>query len=82
MKKIRQNVNITDLIRAFFNPSIMHFTLCTPKVWCSDSKFVNKYTRSGTINQITCKKYHDIWIEYAKKTLFYNEIIKYYKIKL
>ena len=82
LNRIRQNLNITDLIRAFINPSIMHFTLCTPKIWYSYSKFVNKYTRSGTINQLKCKKYHDIWLKYAQKTLYYQDIIKFYKIKI
>ena len=81
MNRIRQKLNLSELIRAFNNPSIMHYTLCVPKIWYSDSKFVNKYTRSGTINKLTCKKYHNIWIEYSKKTSFYKEIVKFYKIK-
>jgi hypothetical protein len=82
LNRIRQKLNITELISAFITPSIMHYTLCVPKLWYSNSKFVTKYTRSGTINELSCKKYHDIWIEYAKKTLFYKEIIKFYKIKI
>jgi hypothetical protein len=81
MNKIRQKLNLSELIKAFNNPSIMHYTLCVPKIWYSDSKFVNKYTRSGTINKLICKKYHNIWIEYSKKTSFYKEIVKFYKIK-
>ena len=81
MKSIRQNLNITELIDAFNNPIVMHYTLCNPKVWNSNSLFVKKHTRVGTISISTCKIYHDIWIEYAKKTSFFNEILKYYKIK-
>ena len=81
LNRIRQNLNLSELIKAFNNPSIMHYTLCVPKLWYSDSKFVKKYTRSGTINQSTCKKYHNIWMEIAKKTSFYKEIVKFYKIK-
>ena len=81
LKSIRQNLNITELIEAFNHPVIMHFTLCNPKVWNSNSLFVKKHTRVGTIRKSDCKIYHDIWIEYAKNTSFYKEIMKCYKIK-
>ena len=71
---------MTELIEAFNHPSIMHFVLCSPKVWYSNSLFIQKFTRSGTIKKTPCKKYHDIWIEYAKNTSFINEIIRYYKL--
>ena len=80
LKSIRQNLNMTELIEAFNSPSIMHFVLCSPKVWYSNSVFIQKFTRSGTIKKTPCKKYHDIWIEYAKNTSFINEIIRYYKL--
>lgn len=60
----------------------MHYVLCSPKLWKSESLFVKKYTRIGTIEKSKCKKYHDIWIEFAKNTSFFKEIIKYYKIKV
>ena len=81
LNRLRQKLDLTELIKAYKTPSIMHYTLCVPKFWYSDSKFVNKYTRAGTINQLKCKKYHNIWKEYAKKTSFYKEILKFYKIK-
>ena len=78
---IRQKLNLTELIKAYENPSIMHYTLCVPKIWYDDAKYVNKHTRSGTIYSKKCEKYHNIWIENAKNTSFYKEIVKYYKIK-
>ena len=81
LKSIRQNLNFTELIEAFNHPSIMHFVLCNPKVWYSNSLFIKKFTRSGTIKKSSCKKYHDIWFEYAKNTSFFKEIIKYYNLK-
>jgi len=78
LKSIRQNINLTELIEAFNHPSIMHFVLCIPKVWHANSFFIQKFTRSGTIRKTPCKKYHDIWLEYAKNTSFIKEIIKYY----
>lgn len=81
LKSIRQNLNIDELIRAFNHPALMHYVLCDPKIWNSESFFIKKYTRIATINKSSCSKYHDIWIEYARNTSFFEEIIKYYKIK-
>ena len=82
MKTIRQNLNLSELVDAFKHPIIMHYTLCNPKLWNSNSLFSQKYTRVGTINKIKCKKYHDKWIEYAKNTSFFKDIIKYYNLKI
>ena len=81
LNRIRQKLDLTELIKAYNNPSIMHYTLCVPKLWYSVSKYVKKFTRSGTIKQIKCKRDHNIWIEYAKNTSFFKEIAKFYKIK-
>ena len=81
LKSIRQELNFTELIEAFNHPAIMHYVLCDPKIWNSNSLFIKKHTRVGTLSKYSCKKYHDIWIEYAKNTSFFKEIIKYYKIK-
>ena len=81
LKTIRTNLNFTELIQSFKHPSLMHYVLCNPKVWYSHSLLTEKYARAGTINKSSCKKYHDIWIEYAKNTSFFKDIIKYYKIR-
>ena len=81
LNSIRTNLNMTELIQSFKHPSLMHYVLCNPKVWNSYSLLTKKYTRTGTINKSSCKKYHDIWIEYAKNTSFFKDIVKYYKIR-
>ena len=81
LNSIRTNLNMTELIQSFKHPSLMHYVLCNPKVWNSHSLLTKKYTRTGTINKSSCKKYHDIWIEYAKNTSFFKDIVKYYKIR-
>jgi len=80
LKNIRQNLNITELIEALNNPSIMHFVLCYPKIWYENTKYNGFSTRIGTIYKSSCKKFHKVWIKYAKKTLFYYEIKKKYKL--
>ena len=79
LKSLRKKLDLTELIEAFKNPVIMHYVLCIPKVWNSNSFFTKKYTRRGNIYKSSCKKYQDIWIKNAKNTSFFNEIIKYYK---
>ena len=74
-------MNLTEIINAFKDPVIIHYILCNPKVWYTNSRFVTKYTRDGTIKKLKCQKYHSIWIEYAKNTSFFDEITKFYKIK-
>ena len=81
LRKIRQQLNFTELIEAFKDPAIMHYTLCIPKVWNSNSIFSKKYTRTGTINRTKCQKYLNIWIENAYNTSFYKDIAEHYKLK-
>ena len=82
LKNIRQNLNMTELLDAIKNPSIMHFVLCYPKVWYAKSKYNGFSTRNGTIYKSKCDKFHNIWIKYAKNTHFYKEIMYKYKIKV
>lgn len=81
LKNIRQNLSLTKLVEAFKDPSLIHLVLCYPKVWKDNSKYNGFSTRNGTIYRSTCNKYHKIWVEYAKKTPYYFEIIKKYRIK-
>ena len=81
-KIIRKKLNLTELIEAFNKPSLMHFILCEPKVWKTNSLFIKKLTRVGTLGKTSCKPYHNIWIENAKNTSFFKEIKKFYKLKI
>ena len=81
LRNIRQQLNYTELIEAFKDPAIMHYTLCVPKIWNSNSIFSKKYTRIGTINRTKCQKYQNIWIENAYNTSFYKDIVERYKLK-
>ena len=80
LKKVRQKLNLSELIESFKHPTIMHFVLCNPKVWKPDSLFIEKYSRAGTIKKTKCKKYHDIWIKNMKNSSFFSDIKKLYKI--
>ena len=77
---LRQKLNISELIKAFNNPGLIHLVLCSPKPWHSISKY-----RGGGIAcmnktyNCSCFKYYNIWHYYAKKTNFYTEIKTYCK---
>lgn len=81
LRNIKQKLNVTELIEALNDPSIMHFVLCYPKIWSKNTKYNGFSTRNGTIYKTSsCKNFHKIWIQYAKKTLFYKEIMKKYNL--
>ena len=67
--RIRVKIDRDELKNAIEDPAIIHFSLCTPKVWYTNSK--NFYGRD-----YICKRYHDLFYYYAQKTEFYSEIRK------
>ena len=71
--KSRINVKIDrdEMKNAIEDPSIIHFSLCNPKVWYPSSK--NYYGKN-----YICKKYYNIFYYYANKTEFYYDIYKKY----
>ena len=82
LKNLRQNLNVTELLDAISDPSLMHFVLCYPKVWYEKSKYNGFSTRNGTIYESKCDKFHKIWIKYANSTMFYKEIMNKYNNKM
>lgn len=81
LKNIRQNLDLTELKGALKDPTIMHFVLCYPKVWFENSKFNGVSTRTGTLYNSKCEKFHKIWMDYAKISPYFKEIKKKYRIK-
>ena len=82
LNNLRQNLNVTELLDAISDPSLMHFVLCYPKVWYEKSKYNGFSTRNGTIYESKCDKFHKIWIKYANSTMFYKEIMNKYNNKM
>ena len=80
LNSIRQKLNFTELLSAFKDPSLIHFVLCYPKVWNSNSKYNKESTRNGTLYKDKCEKFHKMWIDYAKDTIYFNDIKKIYKM--
>ena len=81
LKKIRTQINKTELEEAINDPAIIHECLCWPKVWALQTKFIGYNTCCRERKNCSCKKYQDLWFSYAKKTDYYSEILNYTKRK-
>ena len=63
-----KKLNITEIIEAIKDPSIVHIVKCNPKYW---------YKRNKTLDSTTyeyCAKYQKFFYYYAKKTKYYKII--------
>ena len=67
--KLDKKVNITEVIEAIKNPSIIHAVNCRPKHWFKRNKTLDNSTYEA------CAKYHKLFYYYAKKTNYYQIII-------
>lgn len=77
--KLRTNVDISELINSLDNTTIIHFLLCYPKIWDFESKYKSSMSKCEERKDCSCSKFHDLWYSYANKTLYYNDIYKFYK---
>ena len=72
IKSLRQNVNVTQIEEALYDPMIMH-SVGGPKFWFKHSKRFDCNKKKDC----SCNNYNCIWIYYAKKTDYYQEIISH-----
>ena len=77
IKIIRQKINVTELINAYENPSLIHLVFCFPKAWYPTSQYTSSFTMCNEMKDCNCTKYFNLWHEFAKDTPYYNEIINY-----
>ena len=75
---LRQKLDIVELEKAFDNPGLIHLVLCKPKPFHSKTKY-RSFACVNKENNCSCIKYYNIWHNYARKSIFYNELNKYYK---
>ena len=66
-KYTRSPLNFTEGYEAIYDPAIVHFSCCWPKVW-------NKATKNLFKDKKICKKYQRDFYNYAKKTKYYSVI--------
>ncbi len=72
IKSLRQNVNVTQIEEALYDPMIMH-SVGGPKFWFTHSKKFDCNKKKDC----SCNNYNCIWISYANKTDYYQEIISH-----
>ncbi len=70
IKSLRQNVNVTQIEEALYDPMIIH-SVGGPKFWDSNHKSFNCSKKKDC----SCNNYQCIWHSYANKTDYYQEII-------
>ena len=70
LRSLRTKVNVTLIKEALYDPMIMH-SVGGPKFW------QNHYKRFDCSKKkdCSCDNYHCIWLSYANKTDYYQEII-------
>ena len=71
--KLDKKLNITEVIEAIKDPSIVHIVNCNPKYWNKRNKTLDKTTKHEY-----CAKYQKFFYYYAKKTNYYKIIFNKY----
>ena len=69
--ELRVSLNISEINNSINNPSLIHFSGCTPKVWNKNSKHIDG------INSV-CEKFQKKFYNYANKTKYYKLIYNKY----
>ena len=78
MNILRTQINLTELVNAINDPTIVHTSICWPKVWSKDTRMQSWFSACKQRNNCSCEKFHNLWYYYANKTKYYKEILKFY----
>ena len=78
-KLLRQKLDVKELVKLSKDPTIIHYCLCSPKIWIPRTEYSKKYTQCVKRNNCKCIKDLQFWYLYANKTDYYEEIVNYYK---
>ena len=70
-KRLRINLNEKEVINAINEPSIVHFSCCSPKIWYKNS------TNAFGVNKI-CNRFYNDFYYYANKTIYHSKIYEKY----
>lgn len=76
LKSLRRKINFSEIEEALDNPTIIHTSLCWPKIWSINTKFQESFTNCKERNNCSCEKYHNLYYFYARKTIYYSTILK------
>ena len=74
---LRQKINVKEIEEVVKDPTIVHHVICTPKIWNKKTKYFEHVSACNQRKNCSCLKFHDIWLTFANKTDYYQEIVKY-----
>ena len=74
---LRTEIPLKELEEALINPGIIHFVLCKPKPWYSNSFYFKDFTNCTQRLNCSCIKYFYIWHSIAKETFYYKKIASF-----
>jgi lipopolysaccharide biosynthesis glycosyltransferase len=77
--KLRTNVNISEIQEVLKDPTIIHYVICFPKLWNSNSQYNDNVSGCRQRHNCFCERSHKIWLSFANKTDFDKEILLRYK---
>ena len=80
LKKLRTQINFSEIVDALKDPTIVHTCLCWPKMWSINSRYQESFSNCKHRNNCSCIKYHNLYYYYAKKTKYYKKIIEFHKL--
>ena len=70
-KRLKQNIDLSELKQALKDPSLLHNVRCHPKIWYTNYKYRGKHN-------LEFRRFHNLWYKYAKKTDYFKEIKSIY----
>ena len=81
INRLRTKITIEEMEEAVKNPTIIHYTICWPKVWNANAGFQAWASTCSQRNNCSCKKDHNLWHSFAKQTDYYDEIAHFTGVK-
>ena len=81
INRLRTKITLEEMEEAVKNPTIIHYTICWPKVWNANAGFQAWSSACAQRNNCSCKKDHNLWHSFAKQTDYYDEIAHFTGIR-
>ena len=81
INRLRTKITLEEMEEAVKNPTIIHYTICWPKVWNANAGFQAWASTCSQRNNCSCKKDHNLWHSFAKQTNYYDEIAHFTGVK-
>ena len=81
IRNLRTKVPIEEIEEALKDPTVVHNTLCYPKLWSINTVYQTGYTSCGVRHNCSCQRDFNLWHSFANQTDYYDEIAKFTGVK-